>query len=75
MGDAHASCDTCHQRIVQAADGLHCACQHMSWDLVRRFWAAYETMPDPWPVLDMLDVMAEVLTPAREPSDERHVHP
>jgi hypothetical protein len=61
-----AHCDACHQRIVATEGGLHCACQRMAWDLVRRFWAAYETMPDPWPVLDTLDVMAEALEPTRE---------
>jgi len=69
MGDAH--CDACHQRIVQAEGGLQCACQCMPWDLVRRFWVAYGTIPEPWPVLDTLDVMAEALSPVPEKTGER----
>lgn len=70
MGDAYASCEACRQRIVQAADGLQCACQRMPWERVRRFLAAYETIPEPWPVLDTLSVMAEARAPAREKANE-----
>jgi hypothetical protein len=55
-----ARCDQCGQPILPTADGLACGCHGLAGAAVAALLAACEAVPEPWSVLELLDLIEEI---------------
>ena len=62
-------CTHCHRHVKVTPDGLACWCQRMSQEELVALLLAWEAIPDPWPVLDLIERL-EMIRPHTLPHAE-----
>lgn len=55
-----ARCDHCHQDVHATPTGLACGCHQMAAEKITALLQAWEGIPEPWPVFDLLDLLEEL---------------
>lgn len=64
-----ARCEQCFHDLTVTTTGVACACQTMDHAAIAALMAAYESIPDFWPLLDLFDLLYEVYHVTPSPTD------
>jgi hypothetical protein len=53
-------CEHCHRQGTVTPDGLACGCQRLAREEIVALLLAWEAIPEPWPVLDLIERLERI---------------
>lgn len=59
-------CTHCHRQVKVTPDGFACWCQRLPREAIMALLLAWEAIPAPWPVLDLIERL-EMIRPHTVP--------